>query len=182
MIAIAAGWLIMLAHHALLAQSGPSLSADATIGGGAGRGGEFFDRGIGGARLALSIRGAKVARVAPYTELAMDWLSFGLGGDAICAIGPRGNCLPRFPALSGPEVTVGAVVRPGARLEVRGGVGGGAYQVANTRVGGVLGQVDAAVFPVQHVGVVVGGRAVIVPRYRGDRLWTLPWAVGLRFR
>lgn len=173
---------LLLSDHAVGAQSRPSLAAELTFGGGTGRGGEFRDRGNGGARLAMSVRGSCVKRVAPYAELAMDWLSLAMGHDAVCYPSSRGGCIKTYPQFAGPELTAGVIVRPVDQMEIRAGVGGGAYQADGPRVGGVLGQLDAAIFPVRRVGVVAGVRVVVLPRYQGERLGTNPWSIGIRVR
>ena len=112
----------------------------------------------------------------------MDWLSVATGHAAVCYLGPRGDCLESYPAFAGPEITGGLMVRLRSRLEVRGGVGMGAYRRDGPRVGGLLSQIDAAVFPFSSLGFVAGARAIVIPRYRGDRLWVIPWAAGVRLR
>ena len=185
-------WLAALAAFGLVAilpsvvrpQRQPSFSFDATIGGGTGHGGEFYDRGIVGGRVAVSIRiaGSAGARVLPYGEIAMDWLAITMGHDALCVISPRGGCMQPFPELSGPSLSVGLLNRPKHWVELRGGLGTAAYTAEGTRVGAVSGSVDTALFPTDHIGVVVGTRLIVVPRYRRDRLWTNPWALGVRVR
>jgi hypothetical protein len=54
--------------------------------------------------------------------------------------------------------------------------------VDGTRVGAVVGQLDAAVFPTAHIGLVLGPRFVVIPRYRRDRLTMIPALFGLRVR
>jgi len=165
----------------LHAQFSRSLALDATLGGARGSGGEFFDRGIVGARIALSMRGVKSARTVPFVEVAMDWLSVETGHNTVCYSSPRGGCLQPYPAFAGPEITAG-VMGLWSHVELRGGVGGGAYRRHGPRVGGLLGALDAAVFPFSRFGVVAGARAAMVPRYRGDVLWIVPWAAGFRVR
>jgi len=164
------------------AQSRPAFTVDATTGSGYGGGGEFRDRNIGGVRLALGVRSRGTRLVSVYGEVAMEWLAIAMGHDAICEPSPRGGCKEPFPELAGPSASAGVLVRPTSRLELRSGVGGAAYRADGTRVGAVTGQVDAAAFPFRRVGIVVGKRMIVVPRYRGDRLSTSPWAFGLRLR
>jgi len=181
-VAFAAASVVAMSSRQVHAQSLRSLALDATLGGARGRGGEFYDRGIVGARIAMSMRGPQGAHIGPFVEVAMDWLSVGTASDAVCYLSPRGGCLQPYPAFAGPEITAGLVVGLRSHMELRGGIGGGAYVRDGPRVGGLLGQVDAAVFPFSHLGIVAGARAVVVPRYRGELLWTVPWAAGFRVR
>lgn len=164
------------------AQRPVAIAIDATVGGSQGHGGEFWDRGLAGARLALTVRDGGTRTLVPYGEAAMDWLSITMGHDLLCVPSSRGGCMDPYPRLRGPMISFGLLARPRRRVELRGGVGGAAYEARGTRVGAITANADVAAFMVGHVGVVIGTRFVIVPRYRGDRLWTNPWAMGLRIR
>ncbi len=62
-------------------------------------------------------------------------------------------------------------------------MGGGAFQAPRgPQVGGIVVQADATARVSDHIGVLLGTRYVVLPRYIGDRLWTMPWAFGLRVR
>ena len=100
----------------------------------------------------------------------------------VCYTSPRGGCLPRFPEFWGPTLTGGLIAQYMDRLEARLGVGGGAFSADRTRVGAAVSQLDLTFFPVSHIGLVAGTRWIVVPRYHGDRLSILPWAIGLRVR
>ena len=52
----------------------------------------------------------------------------------------------------------------------------------HTRVGALVGQLDGAEFPLEHVGITLGVRPALLPRFRGDRLWIVPVSLGLRVR
>jgi hypothetical protein len=49
-------------------------------------------------------------------------------------------------------------------------------------VGAAIGQLDVAAFPAAHLGLILSGRFVAIPRYRHDRLTMVPVLVGLRVR
>jgi hypothetical protein len=98
---VVAGGLSIHSGRAV-AQRRTTLAVDATLGAGFGKGGEFYDRQLRGARIAASLR-----------------------------------------------------------------------RSGSTRVG---------FFPVSHLGVIVGARWIVAPRYRGDRLSVLPWSLGFRVR
>ena len=164
------------------AQNPHHWSADATIGDGVGRGGEYFNNDRGAAHLGVAERMLQAKRLAVYVAAGYDWLGLGVGGDAVCVISSRGGCRPRYPDIRGPSVTTGVLVAPWTRVEARVGVGGAAYPVDDTRFGAAVGQFDAAVFPVDHLGVVLGARFTVVPRYRHDRLTMNPVLLGLRVR
>ena len=126
-------------------------------------------------------------RLGDVEMIGYDWLGrFGLLGtnpDQQCVVESPGNgCRPLYPDVTGPSSSVVLVYAPTARIETRIGGGSGAYSVEGTRVGAVVGQVDAAVLPTSHVGVVVGVRALVIPRYQHDRLSAFPVLVGLRVR
>jgi hypothetical protein len=65
---------------------------------------------------------------------------------------------------------------------MRVGVGGAAFAADASRVGAAICQVDATVFPIAHVGLVVGARRIVIPNYRNGRLSLLPWTVGVSVR
>jgi len=173
---------LALAPKPSAAQAPMTVAVDATFGAGVGKGGEFFDRTLPGARIAASIRRSGSTRVGFFGEVAMDWISIASGHAAVCYRSPRGGCLDSYPEFAGPTAVVGLIAQPIHLLELRLGVGGAAYTADGTRVAAALSQFDAALFPVTHVGLVAGARWIVVPRYRGDRLSVLPWMAGLRFR
>lgn len=162
-------------------QTAPRFEIDASIGGGDGNGGEFRDRGLVGARFALSVRGRHSHRVAPFVELARDYVSLANGHDAVCLLSPRGGCVKPYPDFRAVELLSGAVLRPTTRAELRLGIGGGAFHgFEEPQVGGALVQADAALLVTRHFGLTVGTRYIAIPRFRGDRLWTMPTHFGLR--
>ena len=164
------------------AQGRTTIAVDATLGTGFGKGGEFFDRNLTGGRVAASVRHFSPTRLGLFGEVALDALSLSSGHSAVCYSNPRGGCLDSYPELWGPTVTGGLVAQLTDRIEMRFGVGAGAYAATGTRVGAALSQFDLSLFPVAHIGLIAGARWIVVPRYRGDRLSVLPWAIGLRFR
>ena len=163
------------------------MSIDATVGAGFGKGGEFYDRHLQGARIAASLRRSSLTRFGFFGELAIDALSLTSDHLTVCYPNPRGaGCLDSYPELWGATVTGGLTAQPTDRIEARLGVGGGAFIAdptgRGTRVGAVLSQADVTLFPIPHLGVIAGARWIVVPRYRSDRLSILPWAIGLRLR
>jgi len=170
------------------AQRRTTMAVDATLGAGFGKGGEFFDRNLGSARIAASVRRSSPTRFGFFGEFAIDAPSIQLSGrPAVCYFTPRGGCLGSYPELLGPTVTGGLIAQRANRIEARLGVGGGVFIVdptglRGTRVWGAVSHADVAVFPVTRIGLIAGARWVAVPRYNGDRLSILPWAIGLRFR
>lgn len=175
--------LLLVAAYPAGAQATQSFAVDATIGNGRANGGEFRDRHIGGVRLAASVSGSRDAKLSPYAEIARDWLALGMGHILICYESTRGGCIQPYPELRGMELIVGGLLRPTPRIELRAGVGGGAFHASEgPQVGGIVVQADGTVRASDHIGVLLGTRYVVLPRYIGDRLWTMPWAFGLRVR
>lgn len=168
--------------RASAAQTRTSIAVDAALGGGFGKGGEFFDRQIAGARFGVGIRTLRSSHFGLFAEGSMDWLAWSMGHYAVCYRNPRGGCLDPYPEFSGPTLVAGVVAaRPDGRFEARAGLGGAAYGAAEgPRVGAAIGQLDAAAFPLRHVGLVLGARWIVIPRYRGDRLSVVPWMFGVR--
>jgi len=173
---------LALAPEQAVAQGATTVAVDATIGAGFGKGGEFYHRSLHGARVAASLRRYSPTRFGFFGEIALDALSIGSGDLAVCYFDPRGGCLPVYPELWGPTVTGGLIAQPTDRVEARIGVGGGAYLASGAHVGALVSQADLAFFPVRRIGLIAGARWIAVPRYHGDRLSILPWAIGLRFR
>ena len=163
------------------AQTPQGWSADAAIGAGTGHSRDYFDEGRTAARLAAAKRVLLRDKLAVYFEAGYDWLGF-LEVPLACPLSSDGGCRPRFPSIAGPSVSTGLVFAPWSRLEARAGIGGGAYSVDGTLVGSAVGQFDVAAFPAAHIGLVLGTRFIVVPRYRRDRITIIPFMVGLRVR
>src|SRR5262245_41938838 len=178
--AVACG--LALEPEQAVAQGATTVAVDATVGAGFGKGGEFYHRTLQGARIAASLRHTSPKHFGFFGEVAIDALSIGSGDLAICYFDPRGGCLPVYPELWGPTLTGGLIAQPADWVEARVGVGGGAYLASGAHVGAVVSQADVTLFPVRRIGLIAGARWIAVPRYHGDRLSILPWAVGLRFR
>lgn len=177
---VACGLSIRSEH--LAAQGRTTLAVDATLGAGFGKGGEFYDRQLTGARVAVSVRRSSRTRVGFFGDLAIDALSIASAHAAVCYPSTRGGCLDSYPELFGSTVAVGLITQTTDRIEARLGVGGGTFIADGTRVGAAVTQADVSFFPVSHLGVIAGARWIVVPRYREDRLSVLPWSIGLRFR
>jgi hypothetical protein len=169
------------------AQAAHRGSSDVTLGGAIVEGGEFFNNGKAAAHLSLADRVLQRGRFAMYAEAAYDWLGrFGLLGanpDLVCVgVPPGGGCAPPYPDVTGPSASIGLQYAPFTRVETRIGLGGAAYSVDGTRVGAAVGQLDAAVFPAAHLGLILGARFAVIPRYRHERLTLVPVLFGLRVR
>lgn len=165
------------------AQGSPSWSADAGIGGGTGKGSAYFENDRAAARLAVSLRASHQRSIAVYGEAGFDWLGLGGNPDLICLVDrSSGACKPPYSDVTGPSASIGVLFVPFTRVEMRVGVGGAAYSVEGARVGAAIGQLDAAVFPTAHLGVAIGTRLAVIPRYRHERLSIIPVLLGLRVR
>jgi hypothetical protein len=167
------------------AQSRIDISLDGSIGFAASSGGEFVDRGLGNARLAIGIRDpfweTDRGSVGLDAEVSYDW--FGLGGhDAICTLDPRGGCIPSFPTIGGTAALFGMSLESEGTIQARLLAGPAAYSLNGTRVGAMAGNLDVAWFPVWNLGLVLGGRETLIPRYRHDALSLLGWTLGIRLR
>jgi hypothetical protein len=177
----------MLFHaSAVSGQALRSLALDARAGIVQGRGGDFVDRGLGAAQVDVSGAVPIGRNAGVYVSLGYDWFGpiIPSYGDT-CRIrpgNPSGGCLPSFPAGGGSTLTIGGAFALGTALELRAGLGAGAFSLANTRVGGVLAEGEAAFFPMAGLGIVARTRSVAIPRYHGDRLGLAHLSLGLRFR
>jgi len=171
-----------LPAHVTLAQARTSIAVDAMASSGSGRGGAFVDRQLVGARLGISVHRWRAARWGAFLEGSFDGLDMTTGHKTSCLQHPGGGCMPPFPDFAGAAVVGGlAAARADRRLELRAGLGVAAYAADDgPRVGAFLGQLDAAAFPIAHVGLVLGARWIVIPRYRGDRLGVVPWTLGFR--
>jgi hypothetical protein len=177
-----AGGLVLTPHLAH-GQSRASFVVDATVGAAQGRGGEFTDRETMGGRVSLIVSRSAATRLSLFGEVSMDVLGVAMGHTAVCIPNPRGGCLDSFPELSGPAALVGVSTESwNRRLQWRVGVGGGAYAKEKTRVGALISHVDGAILPTSHVGMVLGARWVVIPRFQSDRLSLLQWSFGVRIR
>jgi len=162
-------------------------NSDVTVGGAIVEGGDFFSTGKAAAHLSLAGRVLQWNRFASYVEAGYDWLGrFGLLGanpDLTCIADRQGSgCKADYPDVTGPSASIGLLYAPSSRVETRVGVGGAAYSIDGTHVGAAVGQLDAAVFPTPYVGVILGARFAMIPRYRHERLTMIPLLFGLRAR
>jgi len=169
-------------------QASHGWSADVTVGGATVNSSEFLNEiGKAAAHVAIADRVLQRGRFTAYAEAGYDWLGkfymIGANSDLVCVVDrPSGGCRPDFPDVTGPSASIGLLWAPFTRVEIRVGVGGGAYSVDNTRVGAGIGQLDAGVFPGAHLGLILGARFAVIPRYRHDRLTMVPVLLGLRVR
>jgi hypothetical protein len=133
------------------------------------------------------VRRSGPTRFGFFADLAIDAPSIHLSDRPVVCYPSGGGCSNSYPELLGLTVTGGLIAQRTNRIEARLGVGGGAFiadptGLRGTRVGAVLSQADVTLFPIPHLGLIAGTRWVVVPRYHGDRLSILPWAIGLRLR
>jgi len=164
------------------AQAQVAVGVDASVGGARGAGGEFFDRRFAAARLAAHARVPLLRGVGFVAEVGYEWFGFVSGHKAICYPNPRGGCLPPFPAVGGPAALVGVSIEPTRAAELRAAIGTAAYNINDTRLGAIVGHVDAAFYPTAGFGFVGGARSIAIPRYQGDRLTVTQWFIGVRLR
>jgi hypothetical protein len=180
------GFTLAFASPPASAQATHLWSSDAVVGGAIVTGGDFVNNGRAAAHLSVADRVLQRGRFAAYAEVGYDWFGqFGLLGadpDLTCVGSAPGLCVPPYPDVAGPSATVGLLFAPVPRVETRVGMGGAAYSVAGTRVGAATGQLDAAVVSAAHLGLVLGARFAVIPRYRHDRLTLLPLLIGVRMR
>jgi hypothetical protein len=130
----------------------------------------------------MSVRYRKPHTFGFFGEVAGDALDAASDHLTHCPPDPRGGCLRWYPRFLGVSGSVGLIAQPNPETELRAAVGGGSYRANGTAVGAVVGQFDGAVFPFRHLGLVAGVRAVVVPRFRHERLWMIPWMFGARLR
>ncbi|MEQ1692574.1 MAG: hypothetical protein ABMA00_14895 [Gemmatimonas sp.] len=159
-----------------------TVAVDATVGSATGRGGDFKDPWMVGARLAASVRFGRGTHLRYFAELATDGLALAKADLPYCSLSSRGGCQRTYPEFTGTTAVVGLVNTRTDDVELRAGLGAGTYRASGTRVGAVLAQLDVTGFFTSHVGVVVGARQVVVPRYRRDKLTIRPWMLGVRVR
>jgi hypothetical protein len=171
------------------AQTLRPLSLDATLGGGAGVGGdEVYERGgiaadaLLGLRLRATRRGALIGAVSAGVQGP-------LGGSDVCNFGSRGQCLSDFPTLLPLAVLAGWEGQSRRRATLRV-LGGPAYvrvdgdDSARQRGGaaGGQGRVDLVTPPLGPVALVGSLRGNVVPAFRGQTLATWAAGVGVRLR
>ena len=168
--------------HTAAAQSSVVWTTDASIGASNGAGGQFVYRTNGVAELEVSARKDVRHGVGLEAEVGYDW-SIDTNFDLLCVVNTSGgSCLPRFPEIGGPLGLVGVALRPVDVVQLRVDAGMAAYGVGGTRLGAPVTAIDVALSPMSSLAIVVGGRAFVLPNYRGDRLTVTTWRVGLRLQ
>ena len=158
---------------------------DAAIGVSEGRGGNFVDRGGGAARIAASGVVPIMGNAGLFVALSYDWFGFvGIRGETciVDVANPSGGCLPPFPTSRSINLTLGGVFALAPAVELRAGLGAGAYDVDHTTSGALSAQAEATVFPAPYLGLVASARSVAISRHRQDRLGATQWLVGVRLR
>ncbi len=164
------------------AQAQTSFAIDGSVNVGTGKGGEFKNDDYSSWRVGASLARVINKKVGMFAELAVDPATLTSGEKLNCVPSSRGGCAPIFPRFSSASLLLGAMSGRDRWFEVRGGVGGAVLAADNTIVGGVVSQADVGLFPMRHAGIVLGWRAIIVPRFRQDRLTLGSAVVGLRLR
>ena len=164
------------------AQARTSFAVDASVNVGAGRGGEFKNDDFASWRVGASLARAINKKVGMFGEIAVDPTSLITGDKLSCVPSSRGGCAPAFPKFSSASLLIGAMSARDRWFEVRGGAGGAILASDHTYVGGIVSQADVGLFPLRHAGIVLGWRAIMVPRFRHDRLTLGSAVVGLRLR
>jgi hypothetical protein len=164
------------------ARAQTSFALDGSVNVGIGKGGEFKDNDYSSWRVGASLARGISKKAGVFAELAVDPTSLTNGDKLNCVPSSRGGCAPAFPKFSGASLLLGAMSGRDRWFEVRGGVGGALLMSDHTYVGGVVSQADVGLFPLRHAGIVLGWRAIIVPRFRHDRLTLGSAVVGLRLR
>ena len=166
------------------AQAGLTWAADASVGAAHVGGGEFVDHSTSAERIAASV-GKKLGHgIGVDAEAGYEWFgNLDIRNGAICIVSTSGgSCLPYLPMIGGPSGLVGLSVDASRFAELRMNVGVAAYSVDNTRLGAPLTAIDVALTPVSWFGIVIGGRAFVLPNYRGARLTTTALQFGFRIR
>jgi hypothetical protein len=179
------------------AQGSAIWAADASVGPAHVRGGEFVNSSSF-ERIAASVRKNLRHGMGLDAEVGYDWLgNLVTNPDLNCAADfATGGCLPYFPSIAGPSAVVGLSFDAASAVELRVNVGVAAYSVEsspndshsasavkyNARLGAPVTAIDVAPFPNSWITMVVGGRAFVVPNYRGDRLSVTTWHLGLRLQ
>lgn len=188
---VAVAGIIAAAHPAesLDAQTPRVLSLDATLGGGAGIGGnEVYRRGgiavdaLLGMRLRVAGRGALMAGLSAGFQGPV-------GSSDVCHFGSRGQCLDDFPSISPVAVLAGWEWRreDGVTLRVLAGpshvrLDGDDTAGQRGRAAGGQGRVDVAMPPLGPVALVASLRGNLVPAFHGQTLGTWAAGVGIRLR
>ena len=163
------------------AQTPSPYSAAITWTAGDGKGGDYYERSMFGIRMGVSARHWLSANVGVVAELAGETLSMNGSHTDICILNSTGGCKDRYPHFSGGTGTVGLIVAPSSEVEMRVSAGGGVY-TKGSRAAALVGDADVVAFVGSHVGIVVGMRGILLPDYRGDRLWEVPFTIGVRVR
>jgi hypothetical protein len=164
------------------AQARTSFALDASVNLGVGKGGEFKDDDYGSVRVAASVARGVSKKIGMFAELAVDPLALSDGSSLVCLPSSRGGCAPPFPSFTAASLLIGAMSSRDRWFEVRAGIGGAIAAEHNTRVGGIVTQADVGLFPMRHLGLVLGWRAIVIPRFRHDKLTLGSAVVGLRIR
>ena len=158
-------------------------SVEFSTGNAYGSGGIYRGRDLdGGLRVSAGLRLLRADSMGAFIDVSAEALDMKSTKLSDCPPSPRGGCLRYYPRVVGVGALVGVIRQPWNTLEWRAALGGGAYAADGTLVGAILTQGDIGVFPFPRVGVFAGARGIVIPSYRHDRLWMIPWMIGVRLR
>lgn len=158
------------------------LALQGTGGNATGRGGDYGDRVQPMVQLRASVRLLRRAHVAAVVGVEWEGHPVFQALYLNCATRPDGSCIPTYPWLNGVNASIGVIATPHARIELGAGLGPGSYTDGRRRVGAFAAHVEAAAFPLQHIGLMVGVRRVVLPAYVGNTLSLSSTVFGLRLR
>lgn len=184
-----AWYLVLVASIALtgsraLAQERATFALQLGRGWGDGSGGDFVASHSEGVEVGISLRVPTFARkLAGVAQVEFDGRSDNQNSIRICSISATSSsCVSTFPHFAGSSLAGGIMFTPHPRIELRAVAGPGLYAANNGTVLGIMGGVDAAVFPLNWLGVAGGWKHVVIPDYLGQRLQVARGFVGVRVR
>jgi hypothetical protein len=169
----------------LRAQQPHSLTLDATVGGGYGRGGgERVGRNFLSADVALASRVRTASRGSLLVAMTGAW--HGNLGDAGCLLAAdRRSCVPKYPSLTSAGALVGWEIRQGSSARgasARVAAGPAYYHGDGGHALGLQARFDLATPAPFHVALVASARGVVLPNFRGDALAVGTLGFGVRLQ
>jgi len=148
-------------------------------------GARFDMREVVDMRVGADVRLGRPSRPQLVVGLERDWLRINLLPYHVCnGSAPGLVCWQPFPSLDGYSLSLGAVVSPRKKYELRAGVGMGTYAPVYEPddVRGYIAHADLTRFGDRGLGLSIGARVLAFPDYAAGRLTTVVASVGGRWR
>ena len=163
----------------VIGQNTSALSLEASVGGGAGVGGSFTDRGAFASDVMFGLRLRSEQDAGALFAIALEWQG-AMSSDDVCLVAPTGGCVPNFPPVSSLVALAGWESGRMHGSTFRLLAGPRYFKRENSHVAGLEYRGELATPAPFHVALVGFARGDVLARL-SDRAFAI-WAIGVGLR